>query len=55
MFGSIRDAYLIRRVKGVTLVVLRELYAINGQVAFMAWSRADAIVTDPAAATVVSG
>ena len=55
VFGSIRDAYLIRRVKGVTLVVLRELYAITGQVGFMAWSRADAIVQDPNAATVIQG
>ena len=55
IFGNIRDAYLIRRVKGVTMVVLRELYAVNGQVGFMAWARADAIVQDPNAATVMSG
>ena len=55
VFGSISDSFLIREVKGVTLVVLRELYAVTGQVGFMAWARADSIVQDPNAATVIAG
>lgn len=45
-FGDIRAAYVIRRVKDVTLVRLNELYAANGQVGFMAWARADGDVQD---------
>lgn len=55
IFGNVHDSYLIRQVKGVTLVVLRELYAVNGQVGFMAWARADALVQDPNAATAITG
>lgn len=45
-FGDFRAAYVIRRVKDVTLVRLNELYAANGQVGFMAWARADGAVQD---------
>jgi HK97 family phage major capsid protein len=55
VFGNVREAYLIRYVKAVSLIVLRELYAINGQIAYMSWARADAIVQDSAAITALSG
>lgn len=45
-FGDIRQTYVIRRVKDVTLVVLNELYAANGQIGFMSWARADGAVQD---------
>jgi HK97 family phage major capsid protein len=51
-FGNIREAYVIRRVKDVTLVVLNELYASNGQTGFIAWARADAAVQNPNAVVV---
>lgn len=45
-FGDFRAAYVIRRVKDVTIVRLNELYAANGQVGFMAWARASGSVQD---------
>lgn len=45
-FGQLQEAYVIRRVKDVTLVTLNELYAPNGQVGYMAWMRADGTVQD---------
>lgn len=55
VFGNIKDCYLVRAVKGFTLVTLRELFAVNGLVGFLGWSRSDAIVIDPNAATVLGG
>lgn len=40
-FGDFRMGYLIRDVKGVTLVRLNERYADAMQTAFMAWMRVD--------------
>ncbi len=54
-FGNLREAYVIRRVKDVTLVVLNELYAANGQTGFMAWARADGAVQNPNAIVVRTG
>ncbi len=47
VFGNLRDAYIVRQVKGFTMVVLNELYAQNGQVGFMGWQRLDGMVQDP--------
>lgn len=55
IFGDLNAGYIIRRVKEVTMIVLRELYAINGQIGYMAWARADATVQDANAYTVVRG
>lgn len=55
VFGDISSGYVIRRVKDFQLVVLHELYAVNGQVAFMGWTRVDALTQDAAAYTVISG
>lgn len=41
IFGDIKEGYLIRDVKGITLVRLNELYAGSGQVGFLAFARAD--------------
>lgn len=54
-FGNVNEAYVIRRVKDVTLVVLNELYAANGQTGFMAWARADGAVQNPNALVVRTG
>lgn len=54
-FGDIGEAYVIRRVKDVTLVTLNELYAANGQTGFMAWARADGAVQNVNAMVVRTG
>jgi HK97 family phage major capsid protein len=54
-FGDLAQAYVVRRVKDITLVVLNELYAANGQVGFMAWARADGAVQDSNAYVVLAG
>ena len=51
-FGNIGEAYVIRRVKDVTLVTLNELYAANGQTGFMSWARADGAVQNVNAVVV---
>lgn len=47
VFGNVRQGYVVRRVKDITLVVLTEQYAVNGQVGYMAWMRGDACIQDP--------
>lgn len=54
VFGNLKRAYVIRQVKDVTLLVLKELYAKNGQVGYMSWARADGLVQDSSAYTVVT-
>ena len=54
-FGDLRAAYVIRRVKDITLVTLNELYAANGQTGFMAWARADGAVQNVNAIVVRTG
>lgn len=54
-FGDLREAYVIRRVKDVTLVTLNELYAPNGQIGYMAWARADGAVQNVNAIVVRTG
>lgn len=53
-FGNMKRAYVIRDVKEVTLLVLRELFARTGQIGYMAWARADGMVQDPNAFRVVT-
>jgi HK97 family phage major capsid protein len=55
LFGNIKAGYVVRRVKEVTMIVFRELYAANGQIGYMAWARADGTVQDPNAYTVIRG
>lgn len=52
-FGRLQDAYVIRRVKATTMVTLNELYAVNGQVGYLAWERADGCVQDPYAGVLL--
>ena len=54
VFGNIKKGYIIRDVKEVTLIVLRELYARTGQIGYLAWARADGMVQDANAFTVVT-
>lgn len=55
IFGNLRAGYVVRRVKEVTMIVLREMYAVNGQIGYMAWARADGTTQDANAYTVVRG
>lgn len=52
-FGNLREAYVIRRVKATTMVTLNELYAVNGQIGYLAWERADGMVQDPNAGVLL--
>lgn len=54
LFGNLKLGYVRRMVKEVTMVVLRELYALNGQIGYMAWARMDGLPQDTAAYTVIS-
>lgn len=47
VFGNLESTYIVRQVKGFTMVTLNELYAQNGQVGYMGWMRLDAMVQDP--------
>ena len=53
VFGDIRRAYLIRRVRGVTLVRFGERYMDALQIGFLAFARYDGMVRDTAAAKVL--
>lgn len=53
-FGNMRRAYVIRDVREITLLVLRELFARTGQIGYMAWARADGRVQDVNAYRVVT-
>ena len=48
VFGDI-SAYWVRDVEGVTLKVLDELYAANGQIAYRVHARTDGDIVDASA------
>lgn len=54
VFGNTNLGYVIRDVKEVTMIVLRELFAKTGQIGYMAWARADGMVQDGNAYTVIT-
>ena len=54
VFGNVKRGYVIRDVKEVVLIVLRELYALTGQIGYMAWARADGMVQDANAFKVMT-
>jgi len=54
VFADFAKAYLIRDVEGVTVKVLSELYAANGQVGFRTSLRTDGDLRDPQAARVLA-
>jgi HK97 family phage major capsid protein len=45
VFGN-PEAFVVRDVKDIVIVRLDELYALNGEVAFVAFSRSDSAVVD---------
>lgn len=53
-FGDIREAYVIRRVKDVTLVVDPYGRAANGEVQITAWARADATIQNANAYAILA-
>lgn len=55
VFGDLEAGYVIRRVRDLQLVVDPYSYAINGQVGFTAWERADGTQQDPNAYVAFSG
>lgn len=55
VFGDIREAYVIRRVKDITVVVDPYTFALNGQVGFLAMARADGTVQNAAARKLLAG
>jgi HK97 family phage major capsid protein len=54
LFGNLKRGYVIRDVKEVTMIVLKEMFALNGQIGYMAWARADGLVQDANAFTVIA-
>jgi HK97 family phage major capsid protein len=55
IFGDLREAYVIREVKDVTLVVDPYTRAAYGEVQFTAWARADGTIQDRNAYVVLAG
>lgn len=55
VFGDIRQAYVIRRVSGLTVVVNPYSRAEYGQVEYTAWERADATIQDRCAIAILKG
>lgn len=54
VFGDLRAAYVIRRVKDLTLIVNPYSRANEGQVEFTLWARADGVPQDTAAYRVLT-
>lgn len=55
VFGDLREAFVVRRVKNPTVVSDPLQFFLNGQVGFLAASGFGSLVQDPNAATVISG
>ena len=55
VFGDLRESYIIRMVKDFQMVVLKELYAVNGFVGFLGWMRADGKVQNLNSYVVLGG
>ncbi len=55
VFGDIREGYVVRNVKEISLVVFKELYARSRQFGYMAWARGDGRVQNSSAFTIVAG
>lgn len=54
-FGNFREAYIVRRVKDIQLVVDPYGRAANGEVQFTAWARADGTIQNPNAYVILGG
>jgi HK97 family phage major capsid protein len=55
VFGDMREAFVVRRVKNPAIVSDPLQFFLNGQVGFLAASGFGSLVQDPYAATVISG
>jgi HK97 family phage major capsid protein len=55
VFGDLREAFVVRRVKNPAVVSDPLQFFLNGQVGFLAASGFGSLVQDPNAATVISG
>lgn len=55
VFGDLREGYVVRRVRDVTVVVDPYTRAANGQVQYTAWARMDAVQQNTNAYIVMSG
>lgn len=53
-FGDLREAYVIRRVQEVTLIVDPFTRAHEGQVLYTVWARADGVVQNPNAIVLLT-
>lgn len=54
VFGDLKQAYVVRKVKDFTLIVADQLFARNGQIGYLGWQRLDGMVQDPNAAVYVT-
>lgn len=55
VFGDLQEAYVVRRVRDVTLVVDPYTRALNGQVQYTAWMRADGVQQNANAYVALTG
>jgi HK97 family phage major capsid protein len=55
VFGQLDEAYVLRRVKDLVVVVDPYTRALNGQIQYTAWMRADGTVQNPYAYVALSG
>lgn len=55
VFGDLREGYVTRRVKAITIIVNPWTRAANGQIEYTAWARMDATQQNTAAYTVMAG
>lgn len=55
IFGNLREAYVIRHVKGISVLVDPYTYAKEGQVGFVAFARADGTIQNAAAYAQLEG
>lgn len=54
VFGDLKQAYVVRKVKDFTLVTANELFAQNGQIGYLGWARYDGMVQNANAAVYVT-
>lgn len=54
VFGDLNQAYVVRKVKDFTMVTASELFAQNGQIGYLGWTRLDGMVQNANAAVYVT-
>jgi HK97 family phage major capsid protein len=55
VFGDLTEAYVLRRVRDVVIVVDPYTRSVNGQIQYTAWMRADGTVQNPNAYVALTG